>query len=130
MMNEILLSLHPKYWELIKSGKKTIEVRKTKPQKARPVFRVFVYVTGGVGVVGCFDCDMVIQTTPERMAKFGESCLTEAELAEYAEGKPLFGWHIAPGSIVEYEAPFELERATGCKKPPQSWQYLRGYENG
>lgn len=125
MMNEILLSLHPQYWDLIKSGKKTIEIRKTKPRTMLP-FRVFVYVTGGVGVVGCFDCDMLAESTPECFANkiYGESCLTESELKEYAAGKPLFGWHVMPGSVTEYEAPIELQRM-GISYPPQSWRYLK-----
>lgn len=31
-MQEVLLSLHSEYWDLIKSGKKTFEVRTKKPQ--------------------------------------------------------------------------------------------------
>lgn len=128
MTNEILLSLHPQYWELIKSGKKTIEIRKTKPRSSLPPFRIFVYVTGNIGIVGCFDCEKIVQTTPDRIAAglFGESCLTEEQLTEYAAGKPLCGWCIKPGSVFEYESPIELERVTGSKTPPQSWQYLRG----
>lgn len=122
-IDEVLLSIHPEYWDLIKSGKKTIEIRKSKPQKIFYPFRVIVYVTGGIGVVGKFDCDSV--TTTIRPAQFAnDSCLTENELIEYAAGKPLCGWHIAEGSIVEYEKPIPLEEATGFKFPPQSWRYL------
>lgn len=124
-MKEILLSLHPEYWDLIKSGKKTFEIRKTKPQNLFYPFRVIVYVTGGIGVVGKFDCDMTITTIrPEQFAGDGNSCLTEEELREYAAGKPICGWHVKEGSVVEYETPFPLERATGLKRPPQSWLYI------
>ena len=124
-MNEILLSLKPKYWDLIKAGKKTIEIRKTKPQNMFYPFRVIVYVTGGIGVVGKFDCNQIIETIrPAQFAGDGKSCLTEEELHEYAAGKPLCGWYIKEGSVAEYETPFPLERATGLKHPPQSWQYL------
>lgn len=123
MKKEILLSLHPKYWELIKSGQKTIEIRKTKPQGMFYPFRVIVYVTGGIGVVGKFDCDRITQTIRPEIFIPG-CCLTEKELTEYAGGKPLCGWYVKAGSVVEYETPFPLERATGLKRPPQSWQYL------
>lgn len=43
-MKKILLSVHPKYCELIFNGKKTIEVRKTRP-KLKPPFEVLVYMT-------------------------------------------------------------------------------------
>lgn len=127
MRKEILLSLNPKYWDLIKSGKKTLEIRKTKPQNIFFPFRVHVYITGGIGVVGKFDCDQVATTTfPERFAGDGKSCLTEEELIEYAGGKAICAWRVKEGSIVEYETPFPLEIATGLKQPPQSWQYLNG----
>ena len=122
-MTEILLSLHPKYWDLIKSGEKTIEIRKTKPQQVHYPFRVIVYVTGGIGVVGKFDCNETIITIRPELLIDG-SCLTEAELQAYAAGKSLCGWRIKEGSVVEYETPFSLERATGLTRPPQSWCYL------
>lgn len=125
MRKEIVLSLKPKYWDLIKSGKKTIEIRKTKPKNIFYPFRVHVYVTGGIGVVGKFDCDKVTTTIrPEQFAGDGNSCLTEEELHEYAAGKAICGWHVQEGSVVEYGMPFPLEMATGLKHPPQSWQYL------
>ena len=43
-METILMSIKPKYCELIASGKKTIEVRKTRP-KIKPPFRVCMYCT-------------------------------------------------------------------------------------
>ena len=122
-MEEILLSLHPQYWDLIKSGKKTYEIRKTKPQQMFYPFRVIVYVTGKVGVVGKFDCDAIRQTIDFASIE-NESCLTEKELKEYAAGKPLFAWHVKENSVVEYDFPIPLERATGLTAPPQSWRYL------
>ena len=43
-MTEIMLSVRPKWCELIASGRKTIEVRKTKPNCDVP-FKVYVYCT-------------------------------------------------------------------------------------
>ena len=43
-MNEIMLSVRPKWYELIASGQKTIEVRKTKPRCNVP-FKVYIYCT-------------------------------------------------------------------------------------
>lgn len=47
-MKSIMLSIQPKYCELIASGKKTIEVRKTAPKLETP-FKCYIYCTGGVG---------------------------------------------------------------------------------
>jgi len=127
-MKEVLLSLHQEYWDLIKSGEKTMEIRKTKPQNVIHPFRVIVYVTGGIGVVGKFDCDETISTIRPALLVDG-SCLTEEELIKYAAGKSLCGWHVKENSVVEYESPIPLEIATGLKRPPQSWMYLEGGEN-
>lgn len=43
-MNEIMLSVRPKWCELIASGQKTIEIRKTKPKCDVP-FKVYIYCT-------------------------------------------------------------------------------------
>ena len=53
---EVVISLHPEWWERMKAGEKLLEIRKTRPQGKGP-FTVMVYVTGGVGVVGEFVCD-------------------------------------------------------------------------
>ena len=46
MSKSVLLSIKPKYCELIASGKKTIEVRKTKPKLDTP-FKCYIYCTKG-----------------------------------------------------------------------------------
>lgn len=43
-MKAVLISIQPKWCELIASGKKTVEVRKTKPKLETP-FRVYIYCT-------------------------------------------------------------------------------------
>ena len=43
-MKSVLISIQPKWCELIASGKKTVEVRKTKPKLETP-FRVYIYCT-------------------------------------------------------------------------------------
>lgn len=74
-MKAVLLSIKPKYCELIASGKKTVEIRKTRPKLDTP-FKVYIYCTKsripyesfGVGgnpyecggkVIGEFVCDWV-----------------------------------------------------------------------
>jgi len=44
MKKAVLLSIQPKWCELIASGKKTLEVRKTRPKLKTP-FRVYIYRT-------------------------------------------------------------------------------------
>ena len=45
-MKAVLISIQPKWCELIASGKKTVEVRKTKPKLETP-FKCYIYETQG-----------------------------------------------------------------------------------
>ena len=47
-MKSVLISIQPKWCELIASGKKTVEVRKTKPKLETP-FKVYIYCTNNGG---------------------------------------------------------------------------------
>lgn len=120
-MKSVLISIHPKWCDLIASGKKTIEVRKTRPKIETP-FKCYIYetkarsdmptfidedghvlYTGRGQVIGEFVCDCVY----ENMSYDCEaSCVSVSELKEYANGKPLYGWHISDLKI--YDKPREL----------------------
>lgn len=50
-MKSVLISIQPKWCELIASGKKTVEVRKTKPE-LEPPFKAYIYCTIGDGAKG------------------------------------------------------------------------------
>ena len=84
-MKSVLISIQPKYCELIASGKKTIEVRKTRPKIETP-FKCYIYCTKGEilwltqngvksktelagyllngKVIGEFVCDWITEITP------------------------------------------------------------------
>jgi ASC-1-like (ASCH) protein len=53
-MKSVLISIQPKWCELISSGKKTVEVRKTKPKLETP-FKVYIYCTYGEGLIKAND---------------------------------------------------------------------------
>lgn len=46
MSKAVMISIQPKWVELILSGKKTVEVRKTRPSIETP-FKVYIYCTKG-----------------------------------------------------------------------------------
>ena len=46
MMKSIMISIKPKWCELIANGKKTIEIRKTRPKIDTP-FKCYIYCTKG-----------------------------------------------------------------------------------
>ena len=129
----ILQSIKPQYCELIASGKKAIEVGKTRPKLDVP-FKVYIYCTKGGKpiylndaeneallngkVIGEYVCDRIYQYTTcdfkdgtdiddETMTKL--SCLSKDEISDY-EISPgqfgVFGWHIS--DLVIYDKPKEL----------------------
>ena len=127
-MKSILLSIRPKWCELIASGRKTIEVRKTRPMIETP-FKCYIYetktrsdmptfvdedghvlYTGRGQVIGEFVCDGVYKNMSYDCEG---SCVSVSELKEYANGKQLYGWHISDLKI--YDKPRELsEFGRGC----------------
>ena len=135
-MKSVMLSIDPKWCKLIASGKKTIELRKTKPRLEIP-FKCYIYCTGfkyfysfgGGKVIGEFVCEN-IQTyaadyfigdempdgTIRDKPVEGEyaywipyqdrTCLSYADILEYGQGKTLYGWHIS--DLKLYDKPKEL----------------------
>lgn len=153
-MKSVLISIKPKYCELIVNGKKTIEVRKTRPKIETP-FKCYIYECMGKKlyndyfdyegcgkVIGEFVCDEIYQYTTCD-AKDGVdisdgemtrmSCLTKDEITNY-ELSPgyfgVFGWHISKLKI--YAEPKRLREFWHCgvklgarvSRPPQSWFYV------
>lgn len=47
-MKSVMISIQPKWCELIASCEKTLEVRKTRPKLATP-FKCYIYCTAGTG---------------------------------------------------------------------------------
>lgn len=129
-MKAVLISIQPKWCELIASGKKTIEERKTRPKMETP-FKVYVYMTKHkwifkllpflknrfAKVIGEFVCDDIIVDergeNADVFSKYAQLSLVEQK--KYGANKPLFGWHITDLKI--YYKPKELWEFSsyGCK---------------
>ena len=137
-MKAVLISIQPKWCELIANGKKTVEVRKTRPKLDRP-FKVYIYCTQGVvwadychsvkggrgKVIGEFICNEIT------VADYGYYCvlpksktmLDELDLLEYADQKKVFGWHIS--DLVIYDNPKELYNfQRPCNNDCENCEYL------
>lgn len=152
-MKAVMMSIQPKWCELIASGKKTIEVRKTIPKLETP-FKCYIYETKAkdhyavfhentIGkVIGEFVCDEITEFYPTMDLKqltsvhfqmCEKSCVDMENLYNYANDKILYGYHIS--NLVIYDKPkeltsfyrpdnAELDCFYFCEKPPQSWYYV------
>lgn len=118
----VILSLHQEWWQKMVTGEKVLELRKTKPQCGTP-FRVLVYVTGSVGIVGEFVCPEVLEIKNFREAE-RKSMVPARDIHNYATGgrNKVYGWEVS--AVREYKKPLALEEL-GIKRAPQSWQYMR-----
>lgn len=121
-MQTVVLSLHPKWWRKMAVGEKVLELRKSKPV-CKPPFRVLVYVTGGVGVVGEFICPEVLEIKNFEEAE-KKSRVPAHDIHNYAAGSrnKVYGWEVS--AVKEYLQTVTLEEL-GIKRAPQSWQYVR-----
>lgn len=123
-MKAVMLSIQPKWCELIASGKKTVEVRKTRPQIETP-FKCYICATQGklkdlgiinndmyqnrMKVIGEFVCDKMLESFLNNNDGWfvEKGCLTPKEIDEYQGDKAiLYGWHIS--NLVIYDKPKEL----------------------
>ena len=143
-MKTVLISIQPKWCELIASGKKTVEVRKTKPKLETP-FKVYIYETkeydtifgkgspkkvcvSGGRVIGEFVCESIESYTSDFFEEQDErdtqeiidfldaSCLYYDELVSYVGLKKFYGWYIS--DLVIYDEPREFSEfhSVGWKK--------------
>lgn len=145
----VMISIKPKWCELIASGRKTIEVRKNRPKLETP-FKCYIYCTkpknehedfiridcqkiqfyGGQKVIGEFVCDEILQFNHDDYNSpaydisdddLNRTCLGQEDLNRYANGKTLYGWHIS--DLIIYDEPRELSEYK-INRPPQSWCYV------
>jgi predicted transcriptional regulator len=137
-MKAVLISIKPKWCELIASGKKTVEVRKTQPKLETP-FKVYIYCTQGYGK-NTFNCPVFRKTIIEHYAQtdsmdcinseignckvigefvcdeirdarecfIGPSCLTTGEWLKYTDGYKKPVWCWHISDLKIYEKPKPL----------------------
>lgn len=135
-MKAVLISIRQEWCQKIMEGRKTIEVRKTRPKMDTP-FKCYIYKCGNGKVIGEFLCDQIININgagriPSDAAR--PTCLEPAELHQYLGAATGFGWNIS--DLRVYDHPRDLWEFTGLRetkyglapgpitRPPQSWRYV------
>lgn len=147
-MKSVMISIKPKWCELIASGKKTVEVRKTKPKLDTP-FKVYIYETKGKTdvptfidedgheiyegrgqVIGEFVCDKITNMRDIGGEEFfSTSCMTYEDWRNYTDytNHIIYCWHISDLKI--YDKPKELSEFYKCGRLSfDDWLY--GIYNG
>ena len=140
MGKAVLISIRPKWCDLIANGKKTVEIRKTRPKLETP-FKCYIYQTLPKSgdwnkrdgrVVGEFVCGEikkihVIDRGNERPKALASedmvwsngdvqrmSCLSTDEICDYIGEKGGYGWLVS--DLWMYDEPKQLSEFTPCCK--------------
>ena len=154
-MKAVMISIKHKWCELIASGKKIVEVRKTKPKLETP-FKCYIYETkgnhGSGKVIGEFVCDGIIVAERGCYGRLPQTktMINPHDLLDYADGKTLWGWNIS--DLKVYDEPkglnefYRTQKCDSCEtgyessacifddecnvpvnmtRPPQSWCYVK-----
>ena len=137
----VLISIRPEWTRMIVSGKKTLEVRKTRPKIQEP-FKCYIYQTLPKSgdwnerdgkVIGEFVCTEIIDVWPGYRG--GEDCLTFEQWEKYlGENGHGYGWRIT--NLKVYDKPKKLNEFyqwykdyLKVQRPPQSWCYVEELED-
>jgi len=139
MSTDILMSIKPKWSELIFSGQKIDEIRRTKPAWSDHwTYTVYVWQTGGGGIIGRFTVRK-FSCIQAWMDKDGEKhlgntiglrhCVNDDELFDYIYAGKKEGNNYPSAWAWRIEKPVKFDRPLplsdfGLKRPPQSWQYV------
>ena len=126
-MNTILISIRKRHLKNMMKGKKTWELRRTRP-RIDPPFRVLCCVVGtGGSVEAAWICDRVACLSgadAKHIARL--ACVTPEDVRQYRLHGPLYGWHIQEGTLWDWKGLGIARHITdyGIRRPPQSWRYV------
>jgi len=123
MNKTILMSIHPNYIDLILSGQKTIEYRKTCPREQ--VGKILLYATNPVKrIVAEADCGKILKMPPKILWKHtqDQGGISDEEYKNYFKGH-IVGAGIELMNVKVYDDPQMLHHY-GIGRAPQSWMYI------
>ena len=125
----ILLSIKPKYSDLILSGEKRVEFRRT--WAADEVGLIAIYASSPIQrIVALVGVDEVVWASPTKLWSHCTSrggALTRRELTEYFGGK-VQGCAVLLGQVRKLKQPFDPRSVFKEFSAPQSFRYLTGAE--
>lgn len=121
----ILLSVKPKFADLIVAGSKRVELRRVIP--AQPVATIALYSSSPVqAIVALVDVSETIEASPSKLWRLAkENCggLTKVELQTYFEAKTT-GFALLLVNVRIFENPINPKKVFKNFTPPQSFRYL------
>lgn len=125
----ILLSVKPKFANLIVAGSKRVELRRSVP--AEQVATIALYSSSPVqAIVALVDVKETIEASPSKLwgvAKDNGGGLTKAELRAYFKSKKT-GFALLLENVRVFDKPINPKKIFKLFTPPQSFKYLSAKE--
>ncbi len=151
-MRAVMFSIRPKWCELIASGRKTLEVRKTRP-KLEPPFVCYIYQCRGAWlyerlrqwgmdeltdllvsergkVIGAFVCDEIFEIPAGRVPTdyvLADMRMKGSEFQKYRGEGAVYCWHIS--NLAIYDTPMELQEFIQAKTMRSNGGVMRVFRN-
>lgn len=124
-MRDVVLSIRPRWAELIYSSRKTVEWRHTYPEGAGAVFLYECDPVRRIGVTGIMRIGDIREVDARSVPKdlLERGCVSSEDLLAYQGGRKLYAWEILRAErISDPLADFRYWKA------PRSWCYVEDVE--
>lgn len=129
-MNVVIMSIRPKHWNDIATGKKTVEYRKRvwKQSNNTPV-KILVYAISPIQrVVGEIVVTSILEDSPKQiwLKTATQGAIDEKDFYGYfGQNKNAYAIVIDAVKIYEESKSLSSLKSLGVKSAPQSWQYAK-----
>ena len=121
----VLMSIKPQYAQSIKSGKKTVELRRVAP-KVTAGDIIIIYESMPVQQITAFcEVESLLSMKPSDLweAVYLKACITKEEFNQYFQGKQ-YANGIELKSVFLLDAPKTMRELSWDLHPPQSYCYI------
>ncbi|MGK5048867.1 ASCH domain-containing protein [Janthinobacterium sp. GB4P2] len=123
--SSILISIKPRYADLILAGSKRVELRRAAPTQA--IKAMAIYSSSPIqAIVALVEIVEVIEASASRLweiARDNGGGLTRSELRDYYSGKKT-GFAFMLGKVRQFDNPIKPRIIFSKFTPPQSFRYL------
>ena len=120
----LIISIKPKFAQMILDGSKRYEYRKSIPQR-HDIQKVYIYATKPIqAIIGEFTLDGIIDDSPQKVwaATARQGGITEAFFNDYFKGRNK-AYALKIGKVIKYSEPIDPKKIITDFTHPQNFMY-------
>jgi len=123
---DVILSIKPKYWELIKAGTKTVEFRRKWVKEYTDVNITYIYASSPTQkIVGMIDIEWIVDNLTMIWDQYGmDGGITKDEFDTYFKGQP-YGYALKITRVEPFTPIQPSKLWSWWNRPPQNFMYVR-----